>query len=468
MQNPRFFADDNPLLIKYGIIINERPSIQRARSFVYYSNAIQYIAGATPTRSTGESDADYTRRLTEWLESYLNAGGIQENILFPDASHRIMREELTSDPFLTGATAMRGSNNVDVFYNDRFPPASTRNTNRQRTFENVPIAFLLFSVCSCLANDIDIRDKINVYLASGAPIPKFFDEKLKSARRSTCGNFYISPTVAGLFTTEIRTLLNLNNTIYDYDYLRSDMGLSAVFSFFARLSQYPQCYISFVQGKPVLPDSGFTTTETALTTEQASYSPSPTTRTERRVLAASPAPIVVPNTLVPQSVTPVHPDYVLRVLPKHSYGDRVNQVQAIDSYINGRTLFDTESTARPILVGQFSPTGEVNLNSFNVPGYMILRVSGQIHNSDDLKSHELTKPTSVVDELPVHNTTTNEGKKRSATRFNKSKDSRQQRRFTNGINNFVSVIVSLLKEKLISSTQFTNLMSGLTPVLKYS
>lgn len=375
--------------------------------------------------------------------------------MFPSASNRIMREELTSDPLFSGASGSRGSNNVDVFYNDRFPPASTSNTNRQRTYDNIPLAFLLYSVCFALANNASIRDQINVFLAQGPMIPVFFQEKLNSCRRSTCGNLRITPTSGAFVPVEILESLLLRNSIFDMEYLVTPQGLSSIFGFFGRLHGYSDSYIPLMKGYPVLLDSGFQTTECSVTCETAGFSPAPTTRTETRTQARiSGTPTAQTTTIVavPQFSPGISPDKLVKLAPGNAYGMSANLVQVLDSWLLDRTLGDGTNQ---IIVGIYGATADIQIQSFNQSAYMIQRVTGIIHNS--IKVSKDTFPP----EPPASPT---EGFRANTPKPSAPRDkSRGSRRFikaANDVKSFINVIASLLRDKLITQQQFMKLITS--------
>jgi len=465
----KFFGHIEKQLQNIGITVEDR--IQRFQSYscVLFRGQFEEIAGPIPERLADETDAIFKPRIQEWFETILNAASQQEGMMFADAPQRIMRDELTSDPFFSGAAGSRGSSNQDVFYNDRFPPTSTRNVNRQRTFDNVPVAFLLYTVTFCLANDFTIRSEINRFINEGTPVPTFMYEKLKSCRRTLCGPFFIDPIVSNFIPDPILDLLGLRNTIWDYKYLRSSIGLQALFSFFARIHTFSGNYIEMkTDCKPVILDAGHQTTETALSFEsffssQEQQKLNQNTRIERRVYAQiSGVPLIGDQASVPiPSFTPQAKDAIFaRILPQHSYGEKPNLIQVVDSYLLSRVLLDRDFNR--IVIGFFSSTGEINSSTFNTVLYSIMRVSGQIHNDGDL-----TRVTAQNDDVKFETEGTqragsarkgkaNNGKKKANTWQKPDRSS-----FTKSALRFFNVVKSLLENNFINSTQFTRLVLGI-------
>lgn len=463
-----FFNQIEKQLTMFGITVQDR--IQRFLSYssISWLGLFENVGGTIPQRQPNEADDAYALRSTQWLENVLNAFLLQEGQMFSQSSQRIMRDELTSDPFLSSAAGSRGSSNQDVFFNDRFPPTSTKNINRQRTFDSVPIAALLYTICFSLANDFEIREIINRLVVQGTPVPVFFMEKLKSCRQSAAGPFFIRPIVIDLIPDTFLDLLDLKNTVWDYKYLRSEQGLTALFQFFARLSKYVGSYIEFTDNvKPIIIDAGFQTTETAFSFEPFFSSAErqvqqQNTRIEKRVYAqVKGIPMVSSTTDVAQpAIVPPLPDSLFgRILPEHSYGLKPNMVQFVDSFLLRRSLLDYDK--KPIIIGFFSPTGEINASTFNYVMYVVGRVTGQIHNGNeftipDTQTEEDSKPSSTSG-ARAHkhgNTSAKGGRKRWKPNDKSEFISKSAHRFFN-------VMKALLENQFINSNQFTRLVLGL-------
>lgn len=449
------FQQANVSLINLGINLEPRTQFLRVHSDINFDAMATSIAGTMPVPLDGEKPLSFQQRLTTWWEVYLNALGDQEHSNFPDPKQRTLRDELTSDPILGSLAATRGSANTDVFYNNRFPPASTRTVQRQRTYDNVPLAGILYPVLLCLANDFSVRQKINVRVSLGTPIPAFFQEKLNSCRQSVCGNLNITPTVSGVFSDEVIELLNLKGTIYDYRWLTSDVGLDALFSFFGRINSYSSNYIKFVTGKPVPINAGFTTTETSVTCETGLYE-QPLVHYERRSRASTTgvnavsAEKTVDITPVPSTVDSVKDDTLLRIAPGHSYGQTANQIQLVDSYIMNRTLIDGSS--QPITIGLLGPTCQVSSSTLNIALYAIKRVVHDIHNSSNYDS----KQVAPVPQPRVPSDA-------STPKISAKTESRKQKKEHNHVAELVDNFTNLLRSNLITQHLYFKLVQSVVP-----
>lgn len=484
--NPFQLSKPSDNMVGLSLFIKPQRFRISLRSKIWLELYFIRLGGSFPERTTGESDTDFKNRLSSWLESIFQSLLMQEGMKYSNADARIIRDELTNEPLLSGLTGGRGSNNVDIIYNDRFPPSSTRFTNRQRTYESVPIAGLLYLVCQALASDGEIRDKLNVFASAGHYAPAILQELMKSNRSSRCQNFDLYPIVGNL-TDSILQLLGLEKTFLDYKYLRTDAGLVATFSFFSRLNQMPGNYVKMVKLQPVILPSGETTTLNALSNETLTWSEQSKpaevsiTRVERELvsttLLGSRETTLVP---VPSMVPPYSGDTEIRLLPGHSYGENVNEVHFMDSYIMGRTLLNPDGTR--FIIGQFSPSGVFDGNTLNLALYIVLRGAGEIHNSPNppaapnaLSTDNNNAQKADAANKPQRGRNTQKGTQkddnalgatlaRFESRFGAKASgllSRTQKQNYNGFINLLTVMLSLLRDKVLSPRLFERIILSL-------
>lgn len=440
------------------------------RSRVHAEIMLTRFGGSLPVRMKNESDFDYNNRVTAWFETILQSLLRGESNLFNSQSQRLLREDLTSDPFLSGINGQRGTNNIDIIYNNRFPPASSRNTNRQRTWEAIPIACVIYVVCQCIASDELTREKLNSYAAKNYYAPSLLQELINSNRRSRCGNFDIIPVFESL-STDLLDIAELTSTIFDLDFLRTDQGLSMLFSFFARLHMHPDNYIKMTPLKSVNINSGFTTTLNALSLEpitwSSSSSPEAVTvrRAERTLSNKIEGSDIVLTQQIPAPIPPYSSEFEVNLLPGHSYPRNPHECHVYDSFIMHRQLLQ-DSGENQFFIGFFSPVGMLDYSTDNLATYVALRGSHNLSNRSFQKDDKLTDSSNNFDEK------LNDSKQDKTSSLTDQSVKRKPKKFNNKLDSFkfqgsrkvkqlFNLLLNLFEARRLNQRQFIKLSLAL-------
>lgn len=272
-----------------GIAISIRRGLKNLTNFFNFDYSLQLIIlEPYPTAQKGETKKSLSDRRRKWFEKVLQTLGYQESLKFSSADNRILREEITNDPILKNLVYARGSSNIDINTNTKYSPAIVKDSYRQRTFESVPIACLLYYSSAAIASSQSVRAIVNEYAAKGFKIPRILDEFLKSTRQSTIGPGFLTPGVKSLPSSVI-TDLGIAKTLFDFDWLLTRDGITAFMAFTSRLHQFEGNYIDFVDFSSAVPfNAGYQTTAMAWTSSKPSQSVDYTFTYEESVIPVAP------------------------------------------------------------------------------------------------------------------------------------------------------------------------------------
>lgn len=445
-------------LIEINIGFNPFKEIVELVSKISLIAAISVIAGNKPKREQNETIEDYSARLREWWRRFINTLLTAEELFNSSKTADIFRSLLVRDSLTNNCAGGTGVSNVDVNYSPTLPPTITSEVLRQRTFARVPIAAILFYTLFMLAGTASIRSALNQRMLDGSPIPSFFAEKLSSNRISRCGNFSLTPDSTGFISQEDLTILELNNTLFDIDYMKTDSGLDALFSLLARINRADGNYIRFIEGRTFKLDSGTYTTETSLSFEDYTEVGRETTETytnQPTVVLKARSQLDrsdLQNASFTNLKQPVNP--YIRFLPGNSYSNAPNIVQAMDSFLMLRQLFTLDgSTFR---IGVFSETGFPFGSNRNLALYIVQRVAGTITNSNEfsVETKDAEQTTKLDDKQPLP-------EKSDFTRLPSLLLKRTQSRNLRQFRHMLDVLTRLLKNDQIKTPEFVNLVTAL-------
>lgn len=372
-------------------------------------------------RGQDETENDFLNRKRDWLERKLNAAHTIESSRFSSSHHRIFREEAVNIKLFNELVGQRGSDNTDINTTNRFAPARITTSSRQRTFDSVPVAFLIYVGCTIIASSEVARGHINKFAANGRIIPRYLSEQLSCTRQSNIGNIFITPTVLGLDPVLISEL-KLQNTIFDAEYLTSEIGVTAFLEMCSRLSMTDGNYIDFAKfEKPVPFISGNTTTFMAfsnvLRDDQSThgYLKTEFVKNKKGEETATSSTDFISTSFASH-------DY-LTMLPNHSYGNMINGVQLFDARVQMRVIFDSQSNA--IGIGVYSPTNFYPSSSTQqLFAFIVDRVANENKLENDpkrrtgLKERE-TLNNSSFDNAPAPVTPASEGRQKKDSNVSK-------------------------------------------------
>lgn len=322
-------------LFNLGLAADFHRLLARFTNVFNFPLSLHLINGTpVPVQQTAESSSDFQSRLQRYWEQFLQNFGFQENITYASRDQATLREELSNEPLLRNCSSQRGADNTDINLNSRISPASVTSNLRQRTYDAVPIASVLYFACSAIASSEDARPLINEFAGKGMKIPRFLHEMLQVNRRSTLGPIIISPSFISL-PNAVLTQLNLLNTIFDFNYLVTRAGIASLFSLLARISNYDSNYIEFVEYSTAFPmESGFTTTMMSFTVIPII--------TALFVPVTFTASATGSTTTVATYNAPMNPNTSMYLHPSNTYEKGIpNGAHLFDAYLQQRQIIDS-------------------------------------------------------------------------------------------------------------------------------
>lgn len=409
--NPYSHVFDRPLhvpeLALLSFVLTPLSAFLNLYSQIRFLFALQTLAGTPPSAADFTERDEYLNALRVWFENFLQALESQEASVFAGPPYRQFRESLVSDPFVARLFSVRTGGNIDVLLNNRYSPQQNSFIMRERGFQEVPIAGLLFFGCYAIASNQNIRQSVNNKIASGIKVPVILQELLNSHRVPRTGYFNVNFGFVSL-PDYILDDLNIRGSIFDASYLATDLGLEAFFSFLSRISINSGCYIKMQIGRPVTLQSGETITITAINIEPIT-DPNQTLQTQIPNISIESGVrnlglgIVMPpfsqagNRIQYPSVLALNQDTVATLLPTHSYGNSVNGVHLVDSFLFGRALiFQDQDNSLNNQMGLFPLSQAVRLtvSNLNFAAYIIYRGSGMLQNSPEKSATNLANLTS--------------------------------------------------------------------------
>lgn len=422
-----------------GIVLTYKRTLEAFSSEADVYNTLVYFGGDYPILQTGESPDDYKKRVELWFTSALQMIHSQECSKFSDPEQRFIREELINDPFLRNVVGQRGSVAIDRHSTNQFPPALTRADQRQRTFESIPLCFVIWYTCQFVASNGANRSDLAVFQTGNRPVPTLLNELIKSNRQSNCGNFQITPTSSGL-PQNVVSILDLQGTALDPAYLSSPSGLNALYDFFSRLNQYPGNYVPMEPYQHVELQAGNTTTLNSISIESA-----PDVFTTSTT-ASYGGPNIVEKGLAPGStkvkqisLTDGNYPGVIKVLPGNAYGTSINGVHAADSFLLRRHLKDKSGIQ--VFIGQYSESLIPSSMTTNYALYVVMRAVMQIVNKPPGKGK------SSSNDPPKQ---PNNGKSSPVTSQSKQPSFKQEKgNSPNDLSAFANLILKLLNDNFI-------------------
>lgn len=433
--NPLANLDHKVDLSTLGIDFDFKRSLEPLESNISMTSAFTFFHGEYPIRLKNESDDQFKDRKNTWFSTGLQLVHSQESSMFPLPGHRFIREELVNDPILRNCYGQRGGFAHDRYSSNNFPPMLTTTSQRQRTFESVPLCFVIYMVSNMLASSDVTRHKLAQFENGKRPVPKLLNELIKSNRSSNCGNFNIKPTSTGL-PAHVVSEFDLHGTVFDLDFLKSDSGLLAIFDFFSRLAQYPDIYIPMENYQHIDLNAGNTTTLNAISVESVEdkFSSSVSQSFGSPLIkerGVSSGPIKVIKISPSDTRQPV----VVKLLPGHAYGSSCNGVHVTDSYLFSRKLINNDKST--LYVGQFSgsliPTGMTQQYAL----YVVKRASFQLENKPSGKDPSTKTPP----QPPVNG--------KASPVFKKKQPSSPLNNGNDELRSFISVILQLVQNKYI-------------------
>lgn len=360
------------MLTKAGIFLSIDTNFTTVYSVVGHINFYETLAGqAMPIAGTGEDPAAYSRRLIQWKQGLFQIAGTQETGQAPTQAQMQFRRRLRNEPLLNGLSIATGTDNIDIYTNDRVPPFAVRTETRSRGFNEVPIGFLL-PICAMFVSRNEMaRNFFNSYAGPDVHIPLVFSEYMKSHRISRTQGMRIVPQFQNPWNARIHAILGTTNTILDFDFMQTQQGIGRLFELFSLLRADKDNYITFVPFENAISfDSGYTTTTMSwsCTTLVAADS----TQSFNTVDQAG-------NVLVtPQVLTFTGSVDIVNLLPDHSYGTELNGTHLTDSIVFIQQLRD--NVPNVINLAQFSSEYKPKFNNTDSVRFLVLRGIGEIHN----------------------------------------------------------------------------------------
>lgn len=341
-----------------------------------------------PVRQAQEDDRAYFGRYMNFLMMFTNQIGLQEQLNFSKAEERILREEITQDPFTKGFALQRGPINNDLLTSDRKGFSRLATQTRERTFESTSLCALIWVSSTVISHSQEARNYINSLVGTNFKIPRLLVEKLQSIRQSTCGSLFITPIITPIFGLLLDGL-DLRRTVWDFEWLVSKAGIDTYLSFISRLANYPANYIEMTELKEtILFNSGFTTTATSWSLETVpSRTPIVTTPVKFFQVSTDASGQRIETEATYDATVITSEQKVLKLVPNNSYLNKPNMAHGVDSFIWGSNLYNTNlpSDDNKITMSSFSNGIYIDTSTQNFALYIVQRCT--IFRNDVRKSN---------------------------------------------------------------------------------
>lgn len=252
----------------------------------------------------------------------------------------IFRESVCQQPILGGVTALTGAGGIITSQSGSGAgPLSVSSTINFRSYKIASVCFIMYWVSYIVGNDPIIRQQLKLAGEMEGQVPLLMIEKCNSLRNSIVENCSFTFNVTLVLWNPMIKLLKLEKTIWDVEWLRTDLGAAALYQFLQFVFSHSNCYIaSSTLGKMPILFAG------------------------KQITACS------INTAVG----------IVNFFKHNSYGGKFDGVHIVDSVLEGRVLLDDKGI--PVDGNCFVTSIQIVSSSQSYGLWLMQRTTGKVKN----------------------------------------------------------------------------------------